>query len=74
MSMWWLQLSPEEMRQASTCRGCGCGGADIDLGLCYGCFSAQQQATQCHQVADVARRYGQYDRADEWDRRASGAS
>lgn len=37
---WWLGASPEELRAARTCSGCGCPDADIDLGLCFVCFSA----------------------------------
>lgn len=40
---WWLSASAEELRAASTCRGCGCGDADIDLGLCYECFCRQRE-------------------------------
>lgn len=42
MSLWWLTASEAELKAARTCRNCGCGDADIDLGLCFDCFSQQR--------------------------------
>ena len=41
MSLWWLTASPALLREASTCRGCGCPDADIDTNLCFICFSRE---------------------------------
>jgi hypothetical protein len=51
--MWWLTASAAELKQASTCRQCGCPDADIDLGLCFVCFSQQQD--QQHRKTDQER-------------------
>lgn len=52
---WWLSASPEQLRAARTCRVCGCGDADIDLGLCYGCFSVQREHDEMQR--DVEREH-----------------
>lgn len=43
MYLWWLSASDEELRAASTCRQCGNREADIDLGLCFYCFSQNSE-------------------------------
>lgn len=58
MSLWWLKASAAELREAETCRRCGCHEADIDLGLCYVCFCAEQDEAR-RMADDEAERYRQ---------------
>ena len=56
-NLWWLSASPEELRSASTCRDCGCGDADIDLGLCYDCFCQRNEQQQKKLVEAATAKY-----------------
>lgn len=70
---WWLSASQDELNAARTCRECGCDDADIDLGLCFDCFSSKSQGDQWRRNAAIARKYGQNERAAEFDMKAADA-
>jgi hypothetical protein len=70
---WWLNASEEQLQHARTCNQCGCGDADIDLGLCFECFSNVSLQDQHLMNASIARKYGQHDRAENFERLAAEA-
>lgn len=53
-NLWWLSASSEQLRQARTCQVCGCGDADIDLGLCFDCYSVQYRHNQMQEAQQDA--------------------
>lgn len=69
-NLWWLSASAAELKAASTCRECGCGDADIDLELCFDCFSAKSGSEQWRRNAEIAAKYGLRNRVDECLRRS----
>lgn len=70
---WWLSASSEELTAASTCQGCGCPGADIDLNLCFDCFGRLSRSEQWRRSAAIARKYGDYKRAADFEEKAMRA-
>lgn len=70
---WWLSATGEELRQAQTCRMCGCDGADIDLNLCQDCFLGLPESEQWRRNMAIARGYNLPDRAAIYEARMNEA-
>lgn len=70
---WWLSASSDELAQARTCTQCGCRDADIDLNMCFQCWSQLHQGEQFRKLAGCAMKYGRHQDAEKYLSKAAAA-